>query len=116
MAQNQPCGTAIGPLQLLGNLRRYPQGAHEILPKFSRDGKKSLEEHLNEFKTTCGVLAIATEDVTVRLFIQTLIDSVVDWFHHLPNGSITSWDTMKDAFETRFKVAEDANSLLMQLS
>ena len=92
---------------------RFPKGACEVLPKFSGDGKKSPKEHLNVFNTTCGILAVETKDVVIRLFIQTLTYSTTNWFHHLPNASISSWDTMKDDFEARFKLVEDANSLLI---
>ena len=65
-------------MALGGNLHPLPKGAREVLPKFYGDGKKSIDEHLNAFNTTCAVLAIAHEDVVVRLFLQTLIDDVVD--------------------------------------
>ena len=87
MAAN-PWGAQVGPLALGGNLHPLPKGAKEVLPKFYGDEKKSTDEHLNAFNTACVVLAIAHEDVAVRLFIQTLIDDAVDWFHHLPQASI----------------------------
>lgn len=93
MAAN-PWGAQRGPLALGANLDPLPEGAREVLPKFSGDGKKSTDEHLNAFNTACAVLVVATENVVVRLFVQTLIDDATDWFRHLPQGTITNWTTM----------------------
>ena len=48
----------------------------------------------------------------VRLFVETLIEGIADWFYHLDDGSITDWNSMRMVFETRFKIAEDENILL----
>ena len=111
-----PWGAQVGPLALGANLDALPKGAREVLPKFSGDGKRSTDEHLNAFNTTCAVLGIATKNVALRLFVQTLIDDATDWFHHLPQGSITNWATMRNAFEARFKSADDEHTLLLQLT
>lgn len=89
-----PWGAQVDPLALGENLDALAKGAREVLPKFSGDGKKSTDEHLNAFNTACAVPGIATKNVVVRLFVQTLIDDVTDWFHHLPQGTITNWATM----------------------
>ena len=83
-------GAQVGPLALGANLDPLPKGSRELLLKFSGDGKKSTNEHLNAFNIACIVLAIGIENVVVRLFLQTLIDDVADWFHHLPQGTITN--------------------------
>ena len=62
-------GAQVGPLALGANLDPLLKGAREVLPKFSGDGKKSTDEHLNAFNTTYVVLAIATKNVAVRLFV-----------------------------------------------
>ena len=58
------------------------------------------------------ILGVVHEDVAVRLFVETLIKSTTDWFYHLDDGSTTNWDTMRMAFETRFKTMEDEHVLL----
>ena len=78
--------------------------------------KKSADEHVNAFNTTCAVLTVATENVGIRLFVKTLVDDVVDWFHHLPQGTINNWATMQNAFEARFKSANDEHTLLLKLT
>ena len=66
------------PLALGPNLYSLPKGARDMLPKFSGDGKKSIDEHLNAFNTKHRVLAVSTKNVTVRLFVQTLIEVVAN--------------------------------------
>ena len=97
MATN-PWGTQVGPLALGANLNPLPKGAREVLPKFYGDGKKSTDEHLNAFNTTCVVFDVVHEDVAMRLFVQTLIDDAIDQFHHLPQGSIIDWNHMRTTF------------------
>lgn len=82
-------GAQVGPLSLGANLHPLPKGAREVLPKFYGDGKKSTDEHLNAFNIAWEILAVTHEDVSVRLFVQTLIEDAANWFHHLPQGSIT---------------------------
>lgn len=112
MAVNNPQGIFVGPLTLGANLNPLPKGARDHLAKFSGDGKVSIDEHLNAFNVSCGVLAIQHEDVVVRFFVQTLIEVEIDWFYHLPNCAITIWQDLK----TRFKLVKDEHSLLAQLA
>lgn len=93
-----------------------PKGAREFLPKFSEDGRVSRNDHLNYFNNTCGVIDVGIKDVAILLFVQTLTEAVADWFHHLSNGSIKTWNAMKTTFEACFKATNDEHSLLLQLS
>ena len=61
-----------------------------------------MDEHIKAFFAATHILGVAHEDVAMRLFVKTLIESVVDWFYHLYDGSITNWNTMRITFETRF--------------
>ena len=45
-----------------------------------------------------------------------LTDAATNWFNHLPQHSITSWNDMKTAFKNRFKAPKNECSLLLQLS
>ncbi|KAH9293134.1 hypothetical protein KI387_041663 [Taxus chinensis] len=89
MAANVPWGNAIGPLALPAR-HELPRGSRKILPKFDGDGKTSPDDHISAFFAACAVLSVEYEDVAIRLFIETLHDIAADWFHHLPNGCITS--------------------------
>ena len=116
MVVNQPWGQNIGPLNLGVNPIVLPKGATKILPKFSGDGKISIDDHLSVFHTTCGIISVPTQEIAVRLFVRTLTDVVADWFNHFPQHSIASWNDMKKVFETRFKSPNNEFSLLLQLS
>lgn len=88
MAINNPWGAAVGPLNLGINLNALPKGARYHLPKFSGDGKTSVDEHLNAFNVAYGIIVVQHEDVAVRLFIETLTQAAANWFYHLLNGAI----------------------------
>ncbi|KAH9293110.1 hypothetical protein KI387_041686, partial [Taxus chinensis] len=38
------------------------------------------------------------EDVYVNLFVHTLEEDACEWFKSFPDGSIDSWQEMKNAF------------------
>ena len=76
------------------------------------DGKVTIDEHIKAFFAATHILGVAHEDVSIKLFVETLTESAAEWFYHLDDGSITDWDTMRMAFETRFKTVEDEHGLL----
>ncbi|KAH9316903.1 hypothetical protein KI387_018672, partial [Taxus chinensis] len=124
MMQNQPLapiapvswGVAFGPLNLTPPMHDLPKGRRIFFLKFFGDGKQNPGDHLTAFFISCGVLAIEHEDVSVRLFIETLHDLAGEWFYRLAPSTITNWATMRDAFLRRFKAAEDFSTLITQLT
>ncbi|KAH9310448.1 hypothetical protein KI387_025483, partial [Taxus chinensis] len=62
------------------------------------------------------ILDVTHEDVSVCLFLETLQGPAAEWFQHLPAGSITSWATLRDTFEDRYKPSEDAFTLLSRIT
>ncbi|KAH9331880.1 hypothetical protein KI387_003988, partial [Taxus chinensis] len=62
------------------------------------------------------ILDVMHKDVSVRLFLETLQGPTAEWFQHLPAGSITSWATLREAFEDRYKPLEDAFALLSRIT
>lgn len=116
MAAAGPWGIAFGPLSLTAPLHKLPKGTRKNLPKFLGDGFQHLDKHIAAFYIACGVLGVEHEDVSMRLFIETLHGATTDWFYHLPNACITSWVTLRILFEARFKSIEDDHALLVQLT
>ncbi|KAH9307193.1 hypothetical protein KI387_044408, partial [Taxus chinensis] len=57
------------------------------------------EEHVAAFITACGVLGVEDEDVSVRLFVESLQERAVEWFYMLPLRSVTCWEDIRSAFE-----------------
>lgn len=72
--------------------------------------------HIAVFIMSCSILDMTHEDVSIRLFLDTLQGPVVEWFYHLPATSITNWKTLQIAFEDRYKPSEDAFVLLSQIT
>lgn len=110
-----PWVTATSPLTFAA-YHPLPSSSQKNLQKFSGDGKFSTDKHIKYFFVAINILRVSHEDVAVRLFVETLIEVTVDWFYHLANGSITSWDTMRTDFEARFKIDEDEHALLAHLT
>ncbi|KAH9292928.1 hypothetical protein KI387_041885, partial [Taxus chinensis] len=115
-AQPVPWGAAIGPLSLTPPLYDLPHGSHKNISMFNGDGKHHPNEHITSFFVACGILGVSHEDISVRLFVETLHGVAAEWFYHLPNACITNWTTMRSIFEARFKPAEDSHALLAQLT
>lgn len=84
---------------MLAAYHPLPARSRNNFSKFSGDGKVTPDEHIKAFFATTYILGVAHEDVVVRLFVETLTESVADWFYHLDDGSITSWNTMRTTFE-----------------
>ncbi|KAH9302696.1 hypothetical protein KI387_014279, partial [Taxus chinensis] len=62
------------------------------------------------------ILDVTHEDVSVHLFLETLQGPAAEWFQHLLAGSITSWATLRAAFEDRYKPSEDVFALLSKIT
>jgi hypothetical protein len=57
---------------------------------------------LFKFKITCDVFNISEDNVTCRLFAQTLHGNACEWFFSLLPGTITSWDVLETSFAEKF--------------
>ena len=83
-----PWAAATGPLHLAA-YHPLPSGLRKHFPKFSRDGKITTDEHIKAFFVATHILGVAHEDMDIRLFVETLIESATYWFYHLDDTSIT---------------------------
>jgi hypothetical protein len=57
---------------------------------------------LFRFKSTCDVFNLTEDNVTCRLFAQTLHGNAREWFYSLFPGTITSWDVLETSFAEKF--------------
>lgn len=89
-----PWGSTIGPLALGNQLHYLPMVSRKNLPKFLGYGKVSAEDHINAFFSACAVLGVQYEDVSIWLFVETLIDVATEWFNQIFAGSINNWMTL----------------------
>ena len=110
-----PWAAATGRLNFVA-YHPLPSSSRKNIPKFTGDGKVTVDEHIRAFFTAINILGVSHEDVVVRLFVETLTEAAADWFYYLADGSITNWNTMRVAFEDRFKSVENEYALLVQLT
>jgi hypothetical protein len=68
---------AMGPLALT-TYHPLPISSRKNFPKFLGDGKVTRDQHINSFFIATHILGVAHEDVFVRLFQETLTESVAD--------------------------------------
>ncbi len=81
-------GNAFGPLNLAPPLHVL-DGSRRNFPKFI-DDEQHPNEHIVAHYIACGVHSVGYEDVSIRLFVETLQGVVVDWFYHRPPHTITN--------------------------
>jgi hypothetical protein len=74
----------------------------EIFSTFFRDSLEDAKQHLFNFKSTCHAFNLTEDNVTCRLFLQSLRGNALQWYNSLIPNSITSLDVLEDSFEKKF--------------
>ena len=69
-----PWDNAIGPLNLAMN-HDFPNTSRKNFPNFYGGRKVSVEEHVAYFFASYSIVSPQHEDVVVRMFIETLLES-----------------------------------------
>ena len=84
-----------------------------LLPTFHGFAREDPNKHLKEFHIVCSSMkptSIFEEQVKLRAFLFSLVDSVKEWLYYLPSGTITIWNEMKKLFlEKYFPTSKAAN-------
>jgi hypothetical protein len=91
-----------GPLNLPEVDFQMPNIPMEKFSTFFGNTSEDAEQHLFRFKCTCDVFNLTEDNVTCRLFLQTLLGNALEWFHSLLPGTITSWDVLETLFAENF--------------
>jgi hypothetical protein len=86
------------PLRLPHDLHPYPSYSFEYLPRFSGEDHITAERHLEAFERFVDQFEIVHDDVSMRLFSQSMFGDVVVWFICLEASSIGSWTELCHAF------------------
>jgi hypothetical protein len=87
------------PLVLPHPMNPLPAGDYlKYMPKFTREGDLTAEEHLDAFYSYADKLNIESEDVGMRVFVQSLDGEVRKWFRGLAPGSIARIEYLDSAF------------------
>jgi hypothetical protein len=63
---------------------------------------KDAEQQLFRFRSTCDFFNFIEDNVTCRLFLQTLCGNVLEWYNSLLFGTITCWDVLETSFSETF--------------
>ena len=72
-----PWAAATRPLAL-NAYHPLPSRSRKNFPKFSGDEKVTTDEHIKSFFAATHILGVGHEDVALRLFVETLTNSVAD--------------------------------------
>jgi hypothetical protein len=81
---------------------QMPNISIEKFPTFFGNTSEDAEQHLFKFKSTCDVFNISEDNITCRLFAQTLHGNAREWFFSLLPGTITSWDVLETSFSEKY--------------
>jgi hypothetical protein len=88
-----------GPLILAQLLNALPIGGYlKKLPKFTREGDITVEEHLAYFYTYVDNYIIVNEDMWMRIFFHSLDGEARKWFRALTSRSIDGIEALDDIF------------------
>jgi hypothetical protein len=87
------------PLILHNPTNPFPAGDYlKYMPKFTREGDITAEEHLASFYSCADNLNIGDEDVWMRVFVQSLDGEVRKWFRGLTPRSIARIESLDNDF------------------
>lgn len=79
-----------------------PIEMRDRLQKFVGNNAISTEEHLKSFGDMINDYEIGYKDVIMKLFVQSLIENVRDWYRGLPVDSISSWEEFTNCFKEQY--------------
>ena len=88
----------FNPLRFPYHLHPYPPYSFDYLPQFSGEDHVTAERHLGAFENFIDQFEIIHDDVTMRLFSNSLSGDVAMWFRCLEAGFIGSWNKLCHAF------------------
>jgi hypothetical protein len=87
-----------------------------ILPKFDRDAKDSVKDHIKKFMLTLQFMSVEHEDVVCHLFPYTFEGKSSTWYFSLSQGSITNCSDFKTTFLRKFGDNKSPLNLDIELS
>jgi hypothetical protein len=81
------------PLNLNPTNAPFPKFKY-YLPKFSRNGTCTVDEHLNAFSNACHNIGVNDNDTCMHLFVNSLDEKLVVDFFDLPPKYFSTWDEL----------------------
>ncbi|TYI84990.1 hypothetical protein E1A91_D05G406500v1, partial [Gossypium mustelinum] len=80
-------------------------GLIHLLPTFRGLKNENPHTHLREFHMVCSSMkpqGVTEDEIKLRAFPFSLVDTAKEWLFYLPPGSITTWDDLSRVFLDRF--------------
>jgi len=74
------------------------------------------KRHIDQFLRICGIYLIEHDDEMVKVFLQTLIGLIYEWYLSLPTHSIGSFDDLENMFMTMYAPPISYHTLLTQFT
>ncbi|CAN6687122.1 unnamed protein product [Malus baccata var. baccata] len=75
------------------------------IPKFHGMSMEDPNKHLKEFEVVCSSMTPMNVDGSImkmKAFPFSLLEKAKDWLYELAPGTVTSWESMKQAFLEKF--------------
>ncbi|CAN6570856.1 unnamed protein product [Malus baccata var. baccata] len=75
------------------------------IPKFHGLSMENPNKHLKEFEVVCSSMTPVNVDGSIlkmKAFPFSLLEKAKDWLYKLAPGTVTSWESMKQAFLEKF--------------
>ncbi|KAH9323714.1 hypothetical protein KI387_018353, partial [Taxus chinensis] len=96
-------------------ISRLPFPPSFEIPKFDKyKSKGDPREHVKEFYMQCQEVAYR-DTYLLRLFPQSLGGQALDWFFHLPKGSVTTFTDLSEKFVKHFSYNLDSEITMLDL-
>ncbi|KAM1818577.1 hypothetical protein ACFX11_000359 [Malus domestica] len=95
------------PLAALGKTDEFELKSSLLhhIPKFRGMSMEDPNKHLKEFEVVCSSMTPVNVDGSIlkmKAFPFSLLEKAKDWLYELAPGTITSWESMKQAFLEKF--------------
>lgn len=107
------------------NIQGYPHdlpndSAMNKLPTFQGNNAMNAEAYIKKFNTSLQrythAAAYNHEDVRMKLFVLSLEDEALDWFHDEPNNYFNSLQALIDAFKDKYVKAKIEDEIIRNLT
>ncbi|KAK9697939.1 hypothetical protein RND81_08G071100 [Saponaria officinalis] len=115
---NQPLCITFPPLGEDATFE-LKSGLIHLLPTFHGLSTEDPNKHLSDFHIVCSSMKTANvtdEQLKLRAFPFSLKDAAKDWLYYLPENSINTWLSMKQAFLSKYFPASRASQLKKEIS
>ncbi|KAG8498114.1 hypothetical protein CXB51_006644 [Gossypium anomalum] len=89
-------------------------GLIHLLPTFRGLKNENPHTHLREFHMVCSSMkpqGVPEDEIKLRAFPFSLVDTAKEWLFYLPPSSITTWDDLSRVYLDRFFPASRAAKL-----